>query len=293
MRPALILMLCCCLSADAIASPGGHSGPTASKPAPATPRPARPSKTRKSPTETYEHGLKMMRRGLFTRALEDFNRVRNYHRDDPISVKAQLAIADVYFKKGDFEQARFAYEEFATYHPRHENLDYVTFRIGLSIYKRAPKLAGRDQSATRGAVNIWSGFDARFPGSAHQEEVNTLLARARDRLAAKELSIARFYRDREAWGAVEGRTRLLVRRYPDSHHVPDALMWLARARYEWGDVDGAHKARERLAEVLPESRQLVRLDRWLAEEPGHKPKEEVFVRPYRVRGGVQPGPQGP
>ena len=65
-------------------------------------------------------------------ALENFNRVRNYHRDDPISVKAQLAIADVHFKQRDFEQARFAYEEFATYHPRHENLDYVTFRIGHS-----------------------------------------------------------------------------------------------------------------------------------------------------------------
>ncbi|MCA9573575.1 MAG: hypothetical protein KC656_37325, partial [Myxococcales bacterium] len=46
---------------------------------------AAPNPPRKSPTEIYEHGLKMMRRGLYTRALEDFNRVRNYHRDDPIS----------------------------------------------------------------------------------------------------------------------------------------------------------------------------------------------------------------
>lgn len=243
---------------------------------------------RKSPTEIYEHGLKMMRRGYYTKALEDFNRVRNYHRDDPVSVKAQLAIADVYFKKGDFEQARFAYEEFATYHPRHENLDYVTWKIGLSIYKRAPKLAGRDQTATRGAVNVWSGFDTRFPGSTHAPEVDKLLGRARNRLAAKELFIARFYEGRKAWGAVEGRTSLLVRRFPDSQHVPDALALLGIARHAWGDVDGAKDARERLAADWAESPQLARLDRFLAKPPGERPREEVFIRPYKVRGGVIP-----
>lgn len=244
--------------------------------------------SKRTPTEIYEHGLRMMRRGYYTKALEDFNRVRNYHRDDPVSVKAQLAIADVYFKKGDFEQARFAYEEFATYHPRHENLDYVTWRIGLSIYKRAPQLAGRDQSSTRGAVNVWSGFDTRFPGSAHVDEVDKLLGRARNRLAAKELFIARFYRDRKAWGAVEGRTELLVRRFPDSQHVPDALRLLGMARHAWGDVEGAKEVRERLAADQPDSAALARLDRYLERPPGERPKEEVFIRPYRVRGLAAP-----
>lgn len=244
---------------------------------------------RKSPTEIYEHGLRMMRRGYYTKALEDFNRVRNYHRDDPISVKAQLAIADVYYKKGDFEQARFAYEEFATYHPRHENLDYVTFRIGQSIYRRAPKMAGRDQSATKGAVNVWSSFETRFPGSSHSDEVNKLLDRARNRLAAKELFVAQFYKDRQAWGAVDGRTALLVRRYPDSMHVPDAMRLQGMAKHAWGDVEGAKAVRERLAKAHPDSAQLKQLDRYLKRDPGEKPKEEVFIRPYRVRGLASPG----
>src|SRR3954469_1074649 len=77
---------------------------------------------KRAPTaeELYDQGLKQMRRGYYTKALESFNRVRNYHRDDPVSLKAQLAIADLHYKKGDFEQARFAYEEFASLHPRHE-----------------------------------------------------------------------------------------------------------------------------------------------------------------------------
>lgn len=241
---------------------------------------------RRTPTEIYEQGLRAMRTGYYTRALENFNRVRNYHRDDPVSVKAQLAIADVHFKKGDFEQARFAYEEFATYHPRHENLDYVTFRIGHSIYKRAPKFAGRDQGSTRSAVNVWSGFDTRFPNSAYIGKVDLLSGRARNRLARKELLIANFYRQRSAWGAVEGRADGLVRRYPDAQVVPEALYLLGVARHAWGDVEGAKDAREQLAKVEDAEAKLNKLDRTLEKPPGEKPKEEVFIRPYRVRGAI-------
>ncbi len=250
------------------------------------------AKKERSATELYESGLKHMQRGYYTRALEEFNRVRNYFRDDPLSVKAELAIADVYFKKGDFEQARFAYEEFATYHPRHENLDYVTWRTGQSIYKRASKFAGRDQTATRSAVNTWTGFDTRFPDSEHVDDVGKLLGRARNRLAAKELFIARFYADRDAWGAVSDRTSGLVDRYPDAESVPDALQLLGTSLHAWGDVEAARAVREKLAGIPESGQQLAKLDRVLSRPPGAPPEEEIFSRPYRIQGG-QAAPTAP
>ena len=78
----------------------------------------------------YEKGLRAMRRGYYTKALEHFNRVRNYHRDDPVSMQAELAIADLYFKQSDFEAARYAYEDFARLHTRHKHLDYVNYQGG-------------------------------------------------------------------------------------------------------------------------------------------------------------------
>ena len=239
-------------------------------------------------SELYDKGLRYMRRGYYTKAMEYFQRVRNYHRDDPASVLAQLAIADLHFKKSEYEQARYAYEEFGSYHPRHTLMDYVTFRTGLSIYKRAPKAAGRDQSATRGAVSVWTGFESRFPSSKHQEEVDDFSLKGRDRLALKELWVARFYEGREAWGAVQGRARGLIRRYPSSAHVPEALYMLGMSRHRWGDTKGAAEAREMLAADHADSGYLERLDKELAKEPGTKPDEAVFVRPYRIR-GLTPG----
>ncbi len=243
-----------------------------------------------SPAERYELGLKQMNRGYYTKALEQFNRVRNYYRDDPVSVKAELAIADVYYKKHDFEQARLAYEDFSRLHPRHPDLDYVTWRIGLCLYQRAPKAAGRDQTATRQAVNVWASFQVRFPESAHHEEVVRLLARSRNRLAAKELFIARHYVRKDAWIAARGRAEGVISRYPTSDRTPEALTLAAKAYHAWGMVDEATALRDRLAADFPEDRYLHKLDRILSRPPGAPPEEEVFIRPYRMAGmGMTPG----
>ncbi len=246
------------------------------------------AKDSETAVEIYEKGLRHMRRGYFTKALEEFNRVRNYHRDDPASVKAQLAIAEVHYKKGDFEQARFAFEEFSAYHPRHPDLDYVTYMIGMSIYRRAAKFAGRDQTATRGAVNMWTGFDSRFPESEHVEEVEKLRDRGRDRLAEKEVFVARFYARRDAWGAVRHRAEYLMRRYHDSPHAATGLLLLGTAFHSWGLVDEAVSVRGRLESEFPESRELKKLVRTLSGPAGEAPEEAIYRRPYRIRGLASP-----
>jgi outer membrane protein assembly factor BamD len=248
--------------------------------------------TGREPTEIYDHGLSMLKKGLYEKAEQDFQELRNYHRDDPLSVKAQLALADLHFQRAEYEEARYGYEEFATYHPRHEDMDYVTWRIGMCIWKRAPRIAGRDQATTRQVVSTWTGFERRFPESEHKEEVVKVLAKAVDRLAMKELWVARFYEKRGAWAAVRGRATALLRRYPDSTHAEEALGLLALAHQEVGAPEDATAARARLAERFPESAWIARVDHRLALPPGSPPEAEIFVRPYRMSGmsmGAAPG----
>lgn len=259
-----------------------------------------------TPEERYELGLRYLKRGYYTKALEQFNRVRNYHRDDPISVKAELAIADVYYRQKEFDQARLAYEDFARLHPRNEDLDYVVFRIGECHFRRAPAWAGRDQTPTRQAVNTWTGFEDRFPGSEHTEEVKELLQKGRDRLAKKELRIAEFYANRAerntgpgsdgaAWLAARRRAEGLVQKYPESEYADDALALAAEAYHAWGMTSEAQAIRERLASAYPDSKHLKGVDKVLSSPAGSQPREDTFVRPYRVStpssGGVGAAPQ--
>jgi len=155
--------------------------------------------------EAYNLAQKQIKAGYYTKALEQLNRVRTYYRDDPYALKAELAIADVHFKKNEFDAARLAYEDFMRAHPRYGGLDYVVYRLGQTLIKKAPTVAARDQTWTRQAVNTWLGFANRFPNSEHKDEVEAELRKAQDRLARKELVVARFYARRGAWPAVLGR----------------------------------------------------------------------------------------
>lgn len=202
--------------------------------------------------EQYELGLKFLRRGYYVKALEQFNRIRNYHRDDPFAVKAELAIADVHYKKSEWDQARLAYEDFMRLHPRHPDLDYVVHRIGETMFKKGPRVAGRDQTWTRQAVNAWSGFSSRFPDSDYRADVEEKLVECRRRLAKKELDIARFYVRRAAWPAVEGRAQGLVETWPESPFVPASLELLAEAHAWQGNAEAAAAILAKLREVDPE-----------------------------------------
>lgn len=246
-----------------------------------------------TPAERYERAMRISNRGSFTKALEELNRIRNYYRDDPVSVLAELAIADLYYRKGDHEQARLAYQDFLRLHPRHEEAHYVTWRLGQSTYKRSSKHAGRDQTSTRSALSTWAGFDVRYPESEHLDDVARLVRDGRDRLAAKELFIARFYARDGAWTAVQGRAEGVVARYPESRHVPAALALLTEAYQQWGMESQAREARDRLATDFPESHWLARADRVLARPPGQPVSEDVFLRPYRIpgMGPTAPPPQ--
>ena len=208
--------------------------------------------------EQYELGLKYLRRESWVKALEQFNRIRNTHRDDPYSVKAELAIGDVYYKKREWDQARLAYEDFMRMHPRHQDLDYVVYRMGLSLYRKAPVVAGRDQTWTRQAVHTWAGFESRFPDSEYRAEVEELLDVSRDRLARKELAIARFYVRRKAWPAVSDRAEGMLRTYPDSEHASDAL-YMDGIAASYGQPDVLIWVRGRLEAKDPD--RLKKLDR--------------------------------
>lgn len=244
----------------------------------------------RSAGELYERGLSFMQKGNYERALEEFQELRNFHRDDPLSVKAQLALADIRFERGEYEEARYAYEEFATYHPRHESLDHVTFQIGYAIWKRAPKLAGRDQSTTKAALGAWSSFSSRFPTSDYLPKVEQLEERGMNRLASKSIWIARFYKKQDAWRSVRGRSQEVLRLYPTSKYIEEALALMAISEHHLGNEATSNAALQELEEDHPSSRFLAEVKRELKKEPSATGEDPTFLRPYRIPSGA--GPQG-
>lgn len=199
--------------------------------------------------EQYDLGQRYLKRGYYIKAVEQFNRIRNNYRDDPLAIEAELAIADVHFKKGEWDIARSSYDAFRRRYPRHQQIDYVVYQIGMTYYKKAPKFAGRDQTWTTQALASWTYFDERYPQSDHAVEVLELSEECDERLAKKELLITEFYVRRKAWESVLGRAKGLVQNYPDSKYVSEAFYWLAISATYTEDTEVVSAALSQLDEI--------------------------------------------
>ena len=202
--------------------------------------------------EAYDQGQKYAKRGYYTKAMEQFNTVRNYYRDDPLAQMAELAIADVYYKRAEWDLARYSYDDFRRRYPRHEQVDYATYQIGMTLYKKSPKFAGRDQKWTAQAIQSWAGYENRFPESEYRVEVEEKRWECSERLAKKELQIAEFYAKREAWEATRRRSAGLLSDYPTSDYAIDAKVLQVQALLELDPMDDAHALWKDLQTEAPE-----------------------------------------
>lgn len=202
--------------------------------------------------EAYDKGQKYAKRGYYTKAMEQFNIVRNYYRDDPLAELSELAIADMYYKKAEWDLARYSYDDFRRRYPRHEKVDYVTYQIGMSLYKKAPRWPGRDQKWTEQTIGVWQGFEKQYPSSEYSTEVQEKREECLERLAKKELQIAEFYARRKAWDAVRRRAEGLIQDYPESKYLGDGYALLVVAYIGLEDREAASVALERLALTDPE-----------------------------------------
>jgi outer membrane protein assembly factor BamD len=186
--------------------------------------------------ELYDEANQQLEKNQHTKALDNFTMLRNYFRDDPLSIDAELGIAEVYKDRGDYDLARFAFDDFRKLHPRHPKLDYVEYQIGLMQYQKASKYSGRDQSWTQSALTIWNNYENIYPNSSFTEDVLEIRTTAMSRLAKREFQIATFYKKRKAWESVRRRSEFLVRNYPEAGYKEQALLLLVEA-YSWQNRD--------------------------------------------------------
>src|SRR5579862_1861877 len=84
----------------------------------------------------------------YEEALAKFNEVKNKHPYSKYAIEAELHIADIQYKRENFIEAQTAYQLFKDFHPKNAKVDYVTYRLAMSLYNQLPSTSDRDLSPT-------------------------------------------------------------------------------------------------------------------------------------------------
>ena len=158
-------------------------------------------------------------RGYYQRLLEEYP-------ENKYKAEVQFKIAESLYSEKSYLEAHFEYEKFLEIYPQHPLAAQAQFQIGM-CHAQELNPFDRDQKMTLEALRAFRLFRQKYPQDTLLQEAEAQILALRQRLAAHELDVARFYYRKEAYQATIRRLLNLIQVYPDMSDMDAAFYMLA------------------------------------------------------------------
>jgi len=230
-------------------------------------------KEEKSAEQLFAEGDKLLGESDWKKAAAKFDEVDKNYPYSPEARRAIVMSAYAKYKQGDLPGAVSAARRYITLHPGTDEAPLAQHIIASSYFDRmnGPQ---RDQSDTRKAVTELEVLLRRYPDSRYASQARKRLKIAKDLLAAKEMTVGRYYLEEGNYPAAINRFRTVVTKYPETAHVKEALSRLTEAYMALGIKSEAQTAAAVLGHNFPES-QWYKDAYALLQSDGLEPREDA------------------
>jgi outer membrane protein assembly factor BamD len=153
----------------------------------------------------FKEAKNLMAEERYLLATEKLNNLKNQYPYSYYATPAELLQADILFLQESYIEAAAAYLLFKDFHPKHEQIAYVTFRIAESYYNQLPDTYDRDLESAIEAIKYYSEILTKFPTSKFVSESKEKIEKANKMLQNKEKYVADFYFKTEVYQAARWR----------------------------------------------------------------------------------------
>lgn len=202
--------------------------------------------------DLYHQGREALFKGDYKDAAKLFDEVERQHPYSDWAAQAQLMSAYAHYMDQKYEDALDSLESFLQLHPAHKDAPYALYLKGLCYYERLSPME-RDQKITQDGLDAFNELVKRFPGSKYNLDASLKIDLLRDNLAAKEMSVGRYYLARKEYVPASNRFRYVVEKYQTTAHVEEALHRLVESYLALGLTDEARKVGAYLGHNFPGS----------------------------------------
>lgn len=176
----------------------------------------------------YNDGFEAMDRRRWDEAAAYFDEVERQHPFSEWARRAMLMAAYANYRAQLYSEAISDAERFIALHPGSQSAPYAYYLVAISHYEQIYDV-GRDQSATRSAMDALEQVVRRFPESPYAADARLKIDMTRDHLAGKEMDVGRWYLRNGYYLAAINRFQNVVREYQTTSHTPEALHRLVEA----------------------------------------------------------------
>lgn len=164
--------------------------------------------------ELWEAGREAMKEKKYTDAQEYFLKLKDRYPFSPYTPDGIVGLGDAYFMDDKFLQAADAYKEFEALHPRHEQIPYVLYQIGVSIFRRLDSI-DMPQDGLNESIQYFTVLKDAYPNTQWGKDAPNWIVKCRTRMAQHEIFIADFYWNSSRYGAAWKRYMYVAENFKD------------------------------------------------------------------------------
>ena len=157
------------------------------------------------------------------------------------AAKASLMSGYADYSRNSYSAAVFALERHIKNYPADENLPYAHYLIAICYYEQILD-EKKDLDPLLKAKEKFEFIIKNFPDTDYSTDARFKMDLIIDQLAAKEMSIARFYMKTQKWIPALNRLKLVIEKYEKTVFVEEALHRLVEVYYKLGLIEEAKQA---------------------------------------------------
>jgi outer membrane protein assembly factor BamD len=225
--------------------------------------PQKPGSTAKDPQSAYNEAMELLDAGSYETAITAFEQLQARFPYGRHAQQADLQIAYTYYRMQDTASAIAACDRFIRQYPDNPNVAYAYYLKGLAYTKDEggwlaflpqQPISERDQKAMRDAFDTFRIIVTQYPDSQYAADAHKRMTMLVNGMAQLEINVARYYLNRRAPLAAVNRAQIVLKNYPDTDAVEEALGIMVQG-YDTLQLDTLKADAERvLRQNYPQSR---------------------------------------
>ena len=188
----------------------------------------------------YEEGYEELLNGDILYAANKFNDAELIFPQSEWAPMASLMAAYAYYSQDYYFEAIDQIESYMKKYPNHINMDYAHFILAMCYYENIVD-EKRDLQPLLKSKKEFELIITEYPNTDFALDAKFKLELIEDRLAGKEMFVARHYLKSKKWIPAINRFKTILENYETTVYVEEALYRLVEINYRIGLIDESKK----------------------------------------------------
>ena len=189
----------------------------------------------------YYQAVEALEEGDAFYAAKKFREVESLMPQDKWASKASLMASFAEYSRNAYSNAIFDLERHMKHYPADKNIPYAHYLIAMCYYEQILD-EKKDLKPLLKAKEKFEFVMQMYPNTDYATDARFKIDLIIDQLAAKEMSIARYYMKTKKWIPALNRLKIVVNQYDKTIFVEEALHRLVEVYYRLGLLEEAKQA---------------------------------------------------